>query len=305
MTAAPTTMPPAPQAGNPAAPAVAAARRSKRRSFVTPEGIDLELTIASAGLRLGALVIDLILLAIIMMAFTLLVIWLGFSTSGQAAFPLWMLGMFMLRNFWFMGFEMGRRGATPGKRLVGIRVVARDGGRLTGDAVIARNLLRELEIFLPLGFLLNGFGDDSISAATGLAGMAWTMTLGLFLLFNRDRMRMGDLIAGTWVVQARRAKLDRDLANASVPTGGSIADFTQAELAHYGVFELQELERLLRADDAKALAPVADTISAKIGRGLPVADPKAFLNAYYAALKAYLERGLLFGQRRADKFDQR
>jgi uncharacterized RDD family membrane protein YckC len=60
-----------------------------------------------------------------------------------------MLGFFMLRTFWFIGFELGSRAATPGKRLMGIRVVARDGGRLTADAVVARNLIRELELFLP------------------------------------------------------------------------------------------------------------------------------------------------------------
>ena len=47
---------------------------------------------------------------------------------------------------------MGGRGATPGKRMLGLRVVARDGARLTGGAVIARNAMREIEVFLPLSF---------------------------------------------------------------------------------------------------------------------------------------------------------
>ena len=186
-----------------------------------------------------------------------------------------------------------------GKRLMGIRVVARDGGRLTADAVVARNLIRELELFLPLMMLGVGASEDMVSGWTILAGVSWSLTLSLFLLFNRDRMRMGDLIAGTWVVMAKRAKLDRDIA----ADGGGVdaIRFTDAELAVYGIYELQELERVLRGGDPRAMRDVADTIRGKIGR--PVAEEDdVFLTSYYRQLKARLERGLLFGKRREDKY---
>jgi uncharacterized RDD family membrane protein YckC len=209
-----------------------------------------------------------------------------------------MLGAFILRTFWFIGFELGSRAATPGKRMMGIRVVARDGGRLTADAVVARNLIRELELFLPLMMLGVGAAEDMVSGWTLLAGVIWSLTLSLFLLFNRDRMRMGDLIASTWVVMAERAKLDSDIA--AEAEAGAIR-FTDAELAVYGIYELQELERVLRARDPRAMREVADTIRAKIGR--PVAEEDdAFLLSYYRQLKARLERGLLFGKRREDKY---
>src|SRR3546814_5288321 len=61
----------------------------------------------------------------------LLLLWLIFGNieqSGASAVAiLWLLGFFVLRNGWFTLFEMGGRGATPGKRLMGLRVVARDG----------------------------------------------------------------------------------------------------------------------------------------------------------------------------------
>ena len=41
------------------------------------------------------------------------------------------------------------RGITPGKRVFGLRVIDRGGGALRADAVIARNLMREIEVFLP------------------------------------------------------------------------------------------------------------------------------------------------------------
>ena len=277
-----------------------AVRKSKIRQFVTPEGVDLELRIASAGLRLGALVIDVCLIQLILIGFTLLMIWVFGASESSIAISIWMLGAFLLRTFWFIGFELGQRAATPGKRLVGIRVVARDGGRLTADAVVARNLIRELEIFLPLTFIGFSAAEDMASWWTMLAGFVWSLTLSLFLLFNRDRMRMGDLIAGTWVVMAERVKLDRDIAASAEAAVGALT-FSDAELSVYGIFELQELERVIRAGDARAMREVADTIRAKIGR--PVAEEDdVFLLSYYRQLKARLERKLLFGKRREDKY---
>ena len=244
-----------------------AAKAKKIRPFVTPEGVDLELRIASAGLRFGALLVDLILIALALFLFSLFMLWVGLASRSDVTVVVWMLGAFVLRTFWFIGFELGSRAATPGKRLMGIRVVARNGGRLTADAVVARNLIRELEIFLPLMMLGNGVAEDMVSGWIILAGVLWSLTLSLFLLFNRDRMRMGDLIAGTWVVMAQRVKLDADIA---VDAAGGAMAFTEAELAVYGIFELQELERVLRGRDPRAMREVADAIRAKIGR--PVAE---------------------------------
>ena len=274
------------------------ASAKKIREFVTPEGVDLQLRIASSGLRLGALIVDLIVISAVLLLFSIFMAWVGFSASGDIAVMIWMLGAFVLRTFWFIGFELGSRAATPGKRLMGIRVVARNGERLTADAVVARNLIRELELFLPLMMLGVGAAEDMVSGWTVLAGVIWSLTLSLFLLFNRDRMRMGDLIAGTWVVMAQRAKLDSDIATAD--EAGAM-QFSDAELSVYGIFELQELERILRGRDPRAMREVADTIRAKIGR--PVAEEDdVFLLSYYRQLKARLERGLLFGKRREDKY---
>jgi uncharacterized RDD family membrane protein YckC len=275
-----------------------AASAKKIRQFVTPEGVDLELRIAGAGLRFGALLVDLILILAALFLFSLFMLWVGAASQSDITVVVWMLGAFVLRTFWFIGFELGSRAATPGKRLMGIRVVARDGGRLTADAVVARNLIRELELFLPLMMLGAGAAEDMVGGWTMLAGVLWSLTLSFFLLFNRDRMRMGDLIAGTWVVMAERAKLDTDIA---VDAAGEAMVFTDAELSVYGIFELQELERVLRHRDARAMREVADTIRAKIGR--PVAEEDdVFLLSYYRQLKARLERGLLFGKRREDKY---
>lgn len=275
-------------------------RGGKTRAFITPEGVDLELRIASSGLRLAALAIDLAILLFSLIAFTLLMLWFGVAAGSDIFVAIWLLGFFALRSFWFIGFELGQRAATPGKRLVGIRVVARDGGRLTADAVVARNLVRELELFLPLTFMGFAAAEDAASWWTQMAGLVWSLTLSLFLLFNRDRMRMGDLIAGTWVVMAQRARLDSEIGAGTNPATDA-PRFTDAELAVYGVYELQQLESVLRLRDGRAMRDVADMIRHKIGRPI-TGDDELFLLAYYRQLKERLEGKLLFGKRREDKY---
>ncbi|MEQ1688803.1 MAG: RDD family protein, partial [Sphingopyxis sp.] len=182
------------------------ARKNKLRSFVTPEGVDLQLQIAGSGQRFGALMLDLVFMAIILIVGSILLA-MSAIASVDAAAIIWLLGFFLLRNFWFIMFELGPRAATPGKRIVGIRVVARDGGRLSVAAVTARNLVREIEIFLPLTFLIalqSAPSGDVVEAGSVILGLLWTAGLGFFLLFNKDRMRLGDLIGGTWVVVSRR-----------------------------------------------------------------------------------------------------
>ena len=275
-------------------------KKSKAREFITPEGVALTVNIASAGSRLAALTIDLIIMLLILIAITLLAIFGGIGDETSFAAVVWLLGFFVLRNGYFLLFELGKRAATPGKRLVGIRVIASNGDRLTADAVVARNLIRELEIFLPLTFLAYDEGTGAIGGVTMVLGLLWSLCLSLFLLFNRDRMRVGDLIAGTWVVDAKRRKL----ANAvTATTESNNLGFSKEELSVYGIFELQELERIVRENDPKVMANVADTIRVKIGRPFGE-DDATFLNGYYRALKAHLERDLLFGKRRENKFDK-
>ena len=65
------------------------AQSKKIRQFITPEGVDLQLRIASAGLRLGALIVDLILIAAALFAFLIFGEAIGLS---QAAGGLMILG---------------------------------------------------------------------------------------------------------------------------------------------------------------------------------------------------------------------
>src|SRR5580765_1617132 len=131
--------------------------RRVRRTLVTPEGVDLSLRIADAGQRAGAFILDFLIIILGLVALTVIALGMLFAggiATGPAALIIWLLGWFLLRNFYFVLMEMGSRAATFGKRIIGSRVVARSGARLTADTVIARNLMREVEFYLPISFLI-------------------------------------------------------------------------------------------------------------------------------------------------------
>jgi len=279
-----------------------------RREFVTAEGIDLRLQLGSAGERAMAFVID---ISIMVGAYLLAGAILGvvFKSSGemtqQTLLIVWLLAGFALRNGYFIAFELGMRAATPGKRAMKLRVVARDGGRLTGEAVIARNLMRELEFFLPLTFLFSSWGESWLDVGSWFAALAVVLVFLLFPLFNKDRLRVGDLVAGTWVVHVPRRELGRSVGERATRPGAEPRYvFTDAQLAAYGEFELQKLEEVLRRQDDLSLIVVARAIRGRIGWTGPDTDDYGFLEAYYTALCERLERGMLFGKRRANKHQQ-
>jgi uncharacterized RDD family membrane protein YckC len=274
--------------------------RTLRRSFVTPEGVDLQLELGSAGARAAAFMLDAVLMLVILILVTIAVSYLIEDGKSQILEILWLIGFFVLRNGWFVLFEIGGRGATPGKMALGLRVVARDGAPLTGGAVIARNAMREIEIFLPLSFLAFQASHDAADAFLVIFALLWT---GIFLFFpvmNRDRLRIGDLVGGTWVVRTARTALAADIgADETIERPRRI--FTDAALDLYGVYELQTLEEVLRVGRPEAIATVAAAVRNK-ARLPDDGDDLGFLTDYYRALCVRLERGMMLGRRKDDKF---
>jgi uncharacterized RDD family membrane protein YckC len=290
-----------------------------QRQLITPEGVDLRIHLGSASQRASAFLIDAAMIFGIMIAVTILLFlglyaietaekalnlrWVPQSDYVlQVVATLWLLGLFLLRNGWFLGFELSPRAATPGKRIVGLQVAMRNGGRLSADALIARNAMREIEVFLPLTFLAYN-ARANVDGWIVLLGLLWSGIFALFPLFNRDRLRVGDLVAGTFVVAAPRRRLAADLTerrSALAPT----FTFSPDQLDVYGVKELQVLEAVLRRNALAAQRVVADRIRGKIGwTPWPGESDGAFLDAYYAALRSRLESKLLLGKRRRDKHD--
>ena len=284
-------------------------RQSKTvRRLVTPEGAAIQLKLASVAERAGAFMIDLAIQWAIVIATLMGLSYMGSALSpGSAniAFAFWLVFFFFLRNFYYIFFEIGQRGTTPGKRILGLRVAARDGGRLTANSVLARNFIREIEIGLPFQFVL--MGGDQFGAWMALFGLLWSGVFLLFPVFNKDKMRVGDLLAGTWVIKAPKAKLMEDIASSTArPEAVSRFAFSMAQTDAYGIHELHVLEDVLRQSTAEIKAQVAGRIRTKIGWSRAEGEGDvAFLEAYYAALRKRLEQRMLLGDRKSDKFDVR
>lgn len=142
------------------------------RAVETPEGINLNLRFAGPVPRALAWGIDSLIKHSILFGALL---FLGFL--GQTGFGLWLIALFTMEWFYPVLFEVFREGATPGKKVFGIKVVNDDGTPIDPSASLIRNLLRAVD-FLPLAY---GFGL-------------------LSMLFNHNFQRLGDLAAGTLVI---------------------------------------------------------------------------------------------------------
>lgn len=298
------------------APEVQARGRSERR-ILTPEGVPLIFQLAERGQRAAAVMIDLVIMLVALVVFVLATVFvlsqLGITGVGVA---LAILVSFLIRNFYFIFFELRWQGQTPGKRALGIRVIDRKGGYLRPDAVFSRNLLREVELFLPLT-LIFGVGVGGSSGLVYILTLGWVALCLLLPFFNKDRLRAGDLVAGTWVVASPKTLLLDDVAAGAQRSKGSAVvldpefPFTRSQLEIYGIYELQTLEEVLRQrgpQSGNTHREVAKRIQRKIdwtysaGSGESDAEAERFLKAFYAALRAHLETRMLFGERRENKY---
>ncbi|MEJ2123456.1 MAG: RDD family protein [Alphaproteobacteria bacterium] len=294
------------------------------RFITTPEGVQLPVELASVMDRLGAFTIDFLICIAIAILFSFPLYFISIlGVSGNVLSALFNLIVFIVRYTYFVQFELVWRGLTPGKRIIGLRVIDRRGGPLMPSAVVARNLTREFEAFMPLMVLLSAGSLNAGNFGQWLS-VAWVLVIGFLPFMNRDRMRGGDLIAGTIVVRMVTRSLAKDIANSEFHY-----TFTDQHLSAYGKFELQVLEELLRrhgqelsshmkpgvsaAQAFKAsmeskhmINEVTEKIRNKIGWLEPIAPEQQlqFLKDFYTAERAYLERGQLFGMVKADKHQE-
>lgn len=142
----------------------------------TPEGIVLELRPAGLGARFYAFALDGVIRLAIMYAAAI-----GLAFMGGIGVAFWLILIFALEWFYPVVFELTPSGATPGKRVFGLRVVMDNGLPVTAAASVTRNLLRAAD-FLPFGY---GFAIVSV-------------------LLRRDCKRLGDIAAGTIVLHEPR-----------------------------------------------------------------------------------------------------
>lgn len=298
----------------------AAAKRARRdrkkrearliRDFRPPEGVVLNFQVAGLGSRFGAQLLDLLLTSLAILAIVILLSvteiasWQFLSTFAALAF-------FFIRAPYYILTELLWNGQTLGKRITGLRVVSADGRSLAPYSVAVRNMMKEMEVFVP-GTAL--FAIVGLGVADMVILLIWITILLAVPLLNRKRQRLGDMIANTYVIYQPRAVLMPDVATRQ-PEREERFSFLNHQLDHYGRFELQTLERVLQTDlsryspemrerHRRNLAAITDKIRSKIEYTDPIqgTDHQAFLEAFYRAQRRYLETRQLFGDAREDKF---
>jgi len=285
------------------------------RQLVTPEGVGLWLFVGGVFERLIAFCLDCFFL-LAAGGISLFVLAIGEATLDASIDESWisafsLILFFLGRNFYFLIFELLWSGRTPGKRIMNLRVVDGRGRPLTPGAIFARNATRELELFLPLIVLFSAdqFWPGAPWAAQLFSGL-WTVLLLFFPLLNADRLRAGDVLAGTMVVREPKPTLLRDVGvRAAQHARASAYTFSPDQLDMYGIYELQVLEGFLRgAPEHSAAISVGERIAHKIawdGGQAWRKEPIVFLNAFYQALRGRREQRMLLGDRQERKKEGR
>ena len=179
---------------------------------------------------------------------------------------LWVLLEFVLQFGYFVACELLMQGRSPGKAMVGLRVV-RDGGLpLTARESVLRNLLRVVDI-LPVSYLV---------------GM-------LAMIFSRDTRRLGDYAAGTLVVRDAKAGSERPLELDAEPAPGqTVFRFERSQLEALGPVERRLARQTLRRlggqprwKRKKLLTRAVEVLRVRIGHAgeIPGDHQRAFLMA--------------------------
>ena len=144
----------------------------------TPEHVEVRFELAGLGSRAAAAMTDLVLIALLLVPLQIATDQLGLETAlGRwASALLYLLLSFALFAYYIL-FEGLNSGRTPGKILLGIRVVMDTGRPITPAAAVLRNLVRAGEY------------------------AALLLPAALTMLLHRSNKRLGDLAAGTIVVR--------------------------------------------------------------------------------------------------------
>jgi len=193
-------------------------------------GIDVSLALAGPGARSYAFLIDWHIRLILALAWYAAAALLYNRTLSLSAplsppgrwFALVLLPAAAIYFLYHWVLELALRGRTPGKRLAGVRIVARDGGAPGAAALLIRNVFRLVDC-LPLFY------------GVGL----------LAVMLTREHVRVGDLAAGTLLVYEHAAALPAGLSS------GSALDATGTEIVHELLARWQGLEPEARAELAR------------------------------------------------------
>lgn len=171
-----------------------------RIDIPTPENIEFAYRLAGPFRRLPAFLMDWLIRLVGAIIIQLLLLMVAPNGIG--------VGMFLVVFFvveWFYGalFETYMNGQTPGKRLMGIRVLTTKGRPINGLQAVMRNILRFVDMMPLISLEILGrmpFTNEAIPAyliPTYIVGLVTMAVTGRF-------QRLGDVVCGTMVVVEER-----------------------------------------------------------------------------------------------------
>jgi uncharacterized RDD family membrane protein YckC len=222
-----------------------------RQAVRAPEQVWLELAIAGPTSRMLAYAIDYVLILLLEIgAFVLLVLAVPALLQGPLAglrqalgsgdpvghagealllvVLLVIVGQVIVEWVYFLFWEVVGQGRSPGKWLVGLRVVRDDGFAIGVRDSLVRNLLRAVDL------------------------LPWYYAVGLIaMLTSSQGKRLGDLAAGTIVVRLDRPEAAPPLAEDDADADSAFR-FSRDQLARLGPDELALARQTLRRLDALA-----------------------------------------------------
>jgi uncharacterized RDD family membrane protein YckC len=216
----------------------------------TPEAVDVVLDLAGPGTRISSGAIDLLGQLLLAGLGALALHALSGPLGSDWTAVLAAIGGFALLFVYDLAWELLNDGRTPGKALLGLRVVRDDGRRVDGASSALRNLLRLVE--LPLAY------------APGI----------VMVTLTRRHQRLGDLVGGTLVVREPR-RTSRALASAAEGAGTDTAEDLRLDTAGLTDHDRSTARAFaarhatLDPDERRALATaIAAALRARLG-GVP------------------------------------
>lgn len=183
------------------------------------DNVPVELPVARVGSRVLAALVDYTLLTVLTVAWVFAAILLAGAIGLRPGWgiALVLVGMFLLDYLYFALQEILLDGRTLGKRVFGLRVVARDGAAAGAGALLTRNLVRTVDVLV--GVVLMGL--DPLAR------------------------RLGDRLAGTLVVHQRPQAAELVLGR--LPPGWGVAEARLVESFLRRAPELEPAARVLLA----------------------------------------------------------
>jgi uncharacterized RDD family membrane protein YckC len=241
---------------------------SEQITITSAGGVEVKLDLVALGGRSYAFVMDWhirFLAAAAWFLFGILSLTGGFVvqdskvfTSGTSMFYLVLLPSLAIYFLYHPVLELAMHGRTPGKRMAGIRIVAKDGSSASSGAILLRNVFRlidSLPVFYVLGILV--------------------------CLFNKQHLRIGDMAAGTVLIYEEVASKKR--LNLIMDTSGTHALSTQQREL---VAEVLERWRELEPDKRRQMA---QELLQKFGQLVPSGRGFKLDHALHASLQQLLK----------------